>query len=509
MKAMKERWFNYRPICLVFLFLLLGSLFSFYVTLKPIISIAVLIICAILFFILAFWRKSLKLILIPLVAFLIGSTAYNFAIINYNANPIEATPEVVQARVYLLEKPNDDYLKLTADNLIIDGKEVNSNIIIYVYDNEGLYENFEIGRVISFKPNTFYHNDLFYYETPNSNLHSSNIKYTAAVEIDYINFLEVDRTFAEQIKQEIKENLGNGLTNENVEIAYSALFGEKEMLSDKQYSAMKLSGVAHLMAVSGLHVGIIVTVLLAVFKLCKVKKWWKFAIMAVILTVYAYICNFSVSVVRASVMALILILADILGREYDSLNSISIAGIICFLVNPFVAFDVGFLLSFSCVLGITIFYKTINKALTKWKMSNSVTTSIAISVSTMISLLFIMAYFFQNFNIISIVANSILIPIFTVVYIIIFIVSFISLIIPFLSYALYPLNYLLNMISFIAGFSGNLPLANLLTIELNYITIFLYFALIFILGRICVAKNRNKVAVTLPIVALIVYLLVI
>ena len=506
---MKERWFNYRPICLVFLFLLMGSFFSFYINKNPIIVILVFIVCVAIFMVLAIARKKLKLFLIPLVAFLVGITLYNIAIIKYESNVIQETPETISARIYSVDKPTDKSLKLQADSVVINGKEIGDNIIIYITDASRLFENFEIGSKISFSPSSFYHNDLFYYETPNANLYSNDLRYTAYARAEDVTHNGVDTTFVEELKAKVKANLGEELTNENAEIAYSAIFGEKEMLSEKQYNSMRLSGVAHLMAVSGLHVGIIVAILLGILKLLRANKWWKFAIIAIFLLLYAYVCNFAVSVIRASIMALMLLLATNVGREYDSFSAISLAGIVCFLINPLCAFDVGFLLSFSCVFGIVIFNKSLNRFLQKYKMSNAITTSLAMSLSTMLALIFVMAYFFNNFNLISIIANVIIIPLFTIAFIFVFVVSAISLLIPVIAHVLAPVNYIFDLISIIAKILGNLPLANILTIDISYIAIFMYFMLLLLLGRMCTARSKNKVFVTLPIVTLLVYLLVI
>lgn len=109
--------------------------------------------------------------------------------------------------------------------------------------------------------------------------------------------LDQDKTFAEMIKTEIYNNLGDGLSNENVELAYSTLFSDKAMLGETHYNSFRLSGVAHLLAVSGLHVGIIVSILS--FSLKKVKGWKKVLIIGLVLLFYMHICNYSVSVVRA------------------------------------------------------------------------------------------------------------------------------------------------------------------------------------------------------------------
>lgn len=507
--AVKKKWFNYRPICLVFAFLLLGSIFAFYLDKSIVWTLIVAFAVLITFFIHGFIKHEWKYLIISMISFLLGATLFNFAIISFNKDIYTSTPDSVQARVYLVDKPDNHSIMLKADNVIIDDKESDRNIVIYVYDKKGLFKNLEIGSVIKFKPKTFFNNSLLKYETPSAKTYADDLRYTVAVDMEDIVYLHKDQTFAEIIKSEVKEKLTGGLTNENVEVAYSALFGEKEFLSDSTYDAFKLSGVAHLLAVSGLHVGIIAFILFKLLDLLKIKKWWRLLVVGIFLGFYCYLCGFSVSVVRATIMTLVLILSDITRREYDPFNSISLAGIIIFLTNPLCAYDAGFLMSFACVFGIAILYKAIKDALAYTKMGEKTADALALSLATSISLIFIMAFFFKNFNAISIISNMLLIPIFTVGFVLVFVISILAFIIPILTYCLIPINYIFEFITITANVLGNLAISNFVTVEINYLTIVGYMILLLFLGKLCTAKLKDKIVVTLPILAILICVIMI
>ena len=378
---MKERWFNYRPLCLIFGFLLLGSVFSFYFFKALVFSITLLLATIIALTLLAIYKKKPQYVLVPLIFFFVGIALYNLAVAKFN-DRIDYVPSTIETRIFNVSKETNGMIVVQCDSCVFDGKKVNDNITLYIYDNDGLFENIEVGNIIKFKPYRFYKTDLFSYETPSASLYSKDLKYTVSVSINDIEYIKTDKTFAEFIRDKVKDNLNLGLTNENAEIAYSALFGDKDLLSDKQYNVYKISGVAHLLAVSGLHVGIIVLILNKLCKCFKIKKWYKFGLIALFLLIYSYLCGFSISIIRASIMSLVLLLAEIFQREYDSFNSISIAGIVIFLINPLCIFDVGFLLSFSCVIGITMLYKPIRRIFAKIHMQKVVADSVAISLAT-------------------------------------------------------------------------------------------------------------------------------
>jgi len=505
---MKERWFNYRPLCLIFGFLLLGSVFSFYLTKNLAVCIVSMILVAVALLILSIYKRKPKYFLVPIISFIIGISAFNLAILSFN-NKIDYVPATVQARIYAISNESDGMMRVEADDCIFDNKHINDNVIIFIYDYDGLFQNIEVGSVIKFQPNKFYETNLLFYETPSSSLYANDLKYTVSVYMDNIQYIKTDKTFAERVKEKIKDNISLGLNNENTEIAYSALFGEKDLLSDKQYSAYKLSGVAHLLAVSGLHVGIIVKILSMAFNFKKSKKWWKVGIIATILMLYTHICGYSISVVRASIMSLIFILSEIMGKEYDSFNSIAVAGIVVYAINPLCIFDAAFLLSFSCVIGITMLYAPIEKFLSKTKVSPKIVKSLSVSLSTTIAILIIMACYFRTLNIISLLANMILIPIFTLAFVPLFVISIASLILPYLSYLLYPINYIFEFINIIAIILGNLYISNFTTIKINYICIIIYFLFLLFLGRFCTAKYQYKIISSLSILALLFYCVII
>ncbi len=505
---MKSRWFNYRPLCFIFAFLLFGSLFAFYVFDYKIITIVVTILVAVLLLVVAILKRKIKYLIVPVVSFFVGVGLYNLAFYNFNKVEVGEAPTTIQARLYRVEKADDSRMRAYADSVLFDNNKIKTNLVIYIYDNKGLYDNIDIGSVLSFTDFKLYKSSLETGDLPNAKYYDENLRYTISVNMNNVNYIKTDKTLAEIIKNRIKENLSNGLSNENVEYSYSSLFGDKDMLDDSLYNNFKLSGIAHLLAVSGLHVGIIVAILNAILSLFKTKPSIRLILVAVFLFVYAFLCNFSVSVVRASIMTIFALLAPLVFREYDNLSALSFAGIILFFVNPLIVFDVSFLLSFACILGIIMLYKPIEAVLIKTKINKSIVDAFSISLATTISLMFIMAYFFNNLNIISLIANVLLIPLFTFAFVIIFVLSLLSLILPFITYLLYPLNYLLNFISLCANLLGHLPIANFATMSIPFISIFIYFVLIYIISRLFTAKKRYKLILSLLTVAILVVTLI-
>ncbi len=507
----KERWFNYRPLCLVFGFLVLGSIFAFYCFFdknnfsshfmpRTISLITLLVVIGVNIFF-AIRNKSLKLLLVPLISLIVGAGMFSICLLTYNSKNF-TPPKQVSARIYMVEDHGLTQ-KVYADNLYFDGIKTKGNIAITIKDTTYQFDNIKVGQHIKFKPNTFSQLDLLYYNEPTAYYYKANIRYSAYANIFDIKFENKSNTLAEIVRNKVKDVLGLGLNNGNTELTYSALFGDKTMLSETSGEAFKLSGTAHLLAVSGLHVGIVVAIINYICKKFKIKGWIKVVLVAALLAFYMYLCDFSTSIVRASVMSIVVLIAPLVYRKYDSLSAISFAGIICFILDPLFAFDAGGVMSFACVFGICFFSNSINKVLSKTKLPQSITQSLAISSSTLISLMFILAYYYKNLNLISLVANIILIPLFTIGFIICFSAGFLGLICKPLGYLLMPVNYLFDAIGLISNILGNLPFANFETIQLHYISTVVYMFLLILMSRITTAKPEHKTMVILPTVAIL------
>jgi len=135
-------------------------------------------------------------------------------------------------------------------------------------------------------------------------------------------------------------------------LAKALLLGYTEDLSYETDTHFKVSGIRHVIAVSGLHVSVLYGFIMAVTG----KKRFLAALLGIpSLLLFAAVTGFTPSVVRACVMVGMMLLADLIGREYDSATALSAACLLMLLKNPFVIFSVSFQLSVGCVAGILLF----------------------------------------------------------------------------------------------------------------------------------------------------------
>ena len=195
----------------------------------------------------------------------------------------------------------------------------------------------------------------------------------------------------------------------------SLLIGYKDEMDAESLKAFSLTGTMHVLAVSGMHVGLIYLALIFLFtgrtKDVKVLVWQGIFII-LLLWAYAFITGLSASVLRAALMFTIIETGRIfLSREGQTLNSVFAAAYVQLLISPLNLIDVGFQLSYAAVIGILLFYPLLirrympaNKYLA-WVYQLGM-VSIAATIGTMpVSL-----YFFHNFPVLFLPANLFIVP---------------------------------------------------------------------------------------------------
>lgn len=179
---------------------------------------------------------------------------------------------------------------------------------------------------------------------------------------------------------------------ESGDLAVSMLTGDKSGLDAAVNNSFKACGLSHTLAVSGLHMNVIV---LALYKLVRrgfprARRLSALVCIPVALF-YVVFSGFSVSAVRACVMISVMLLAVAISRQNDSLNSLGLAAIIITLFNPYAVSDWSFMLSFSSTLGIVIFapqLASVGKAI-RSRIKNKAFSSVAVGLTEAFAVSFI------------------------------------------------------------------------------------------------------------------------
>jgi len=206
----------------------------------------------------------------------------------------------------------------------------------------------------------------------------------------------------------------NGKSTQQISIISAITMGIQSTMEDSLKESFVKTGTAHILSVSGLHVGIIYLVLgffINPFKKNKSIYLLLNIIIILVLFSFAIFTGLSPSVTRATTMFSFLILGNVFSRKYGIINSLSCSALLILFVNPTTFFDIGFQLSYSAVIGIAVFYKILNECYqSKFFIIRNVWSLFSLSLAAQITTFPLSMYYFHNFSFISPVANIIIVP---------------------------------------------------------------------------------------------------
>lgn len=157
------------------------------------------------------------------------------------------------------------------------------------------------------------------------------------------------KSFAQYMHLALTNSIQKVFPADTAPFAKALLLGDDTDLDYETDTALKISGIRHVVAVSGFHI----TILFSMISLLAGKRKVLTALLGIpVLVVFAAIVGFTPSVTRACVMQILVILALLFKREYDPATALSVSTLVMILLNPMVVLSVGFLLSVSCMIGI-------------------------------------------------------------------------------------------------------------------------------------------------------------
>ena len=206
-----------------------------------------------------------------------------------------------------------------------------------------------------------------------------------------------------------------GLEQSELGIIQALFLGQRTDISQELYSSYKDAGAVHILAVSGLHIGILLLFLeflLRPLALIPNGKTIKLVVIVVLLWCFALLAGLSASVVRAVTMFSFVAYAMYLNRPQNTFNILGLSMFFILLVlDPLLVFDVGFQMSYAAVFAIVWIYPLLQKY---WRPKNPIFKKIwqllSVSIAAQIGVLPIGLYYFHQFPGLFFVSNLVIVP---------------------------------------------------------------------------------------------------
>lgn len=394
-----------RPSLAFGLVVFLTALLFLFVGNSTLVLLSLIAVAVILFYFLTKNSKIKNLLIIPTVAISILISVISLHINNFfvyeKAISYESSSSDVVATV--VEKNDNQYILKSS---LINGEE--AEIKIFFATEEKTFEIYD----------TIFIDDAKLVKTDFKKNASDQLfirikGYTASDKL-----LEKHKDFyyyALTLKSTCENKLSEYLFYDSFGIASGMLFGGSSKLSDELTFSFRASGVAHLLAVSGLHTSLWCGLFINTLKLLKLKEKYANISAIFILLLLVIISGFTPSVIRASFMMGITLIAPIFKKQSDSINSLGLAAGIILLFNPYVLYSPSFYLSFLATLGVVTASKytyKINSVLSKINLPQIIKRiihfifeSLLISISATIFTLPASVYYFGTVSIIAPITN--------------------------------------------------------------------------------------------------------
>lgn len=203
------------------------------------------------------------------------------------------------------------------------------------------------------------------------------------------------------------QKLKESLPEKEASIMQTMLLGEKSSMDKELKDLYQRNGIAHILAISGLHVSLLG---MGIYKL--LRRFWMPMKMAAgmaagVMILYGFMTGFSVSAIRAILMFAIHMAAIICGRTYDMLTAVAVAAVLILAGQPFYFYHSGFVFSFSCVLGIGLLFPALTEEIKERNfLIRAVTAGAAMSVIS----LPVYLWFYYEYPVCSVLLNLVVIP---------------------------------------------------------------------------------------------------
>ena len=411
------------------------------------------------------------------------------------------------------EKEDKQYSYLYKIKVLnIENKKESKNTYLYLRINKKSDVLLEYGDIISFKgefqePSKKRNYGGFDYKN-----YLKTLKIYGTVKCESYNVLEKNKgniliSFTNKISNSVKEKIYDLLDKREANLLIGLLLGDDDNIDDDIEESFKISSLSHILAVSGMQVTYIITAMYIIFNNLLGKRKTKIVII-IILIFYTILTGFSPSIVRASIMGILIMGAGLFYRKNDIWNSIAISLLLMLIYNPFLITNVGLQLSYLGTIGIILLNKTFlrifnkirfEKYILNRKIINIVSKIIEIltvTISASVVVFPIMLYNFNLFGTYFLITNllaSIIIGPITIFGTVIVIISFVFLKIGKLLSIILEIS--LNTLVLVSNFS-KLPFSKIYITTPKMSMIIFYYVLIIFFNYICKIYNNRNLSLT-------------
>jgi ComEC/Rec2-related protein len=392
---------------------------------------------------------------------------------------------VVGGPVYAYESGSRGFVLTDA---YADGVKLNYDMfVVFIAGGE---IDFNAGDTVSVNGARFKEDGFAAFDTDFTAAYESRVTY-AAYAGTVIKLAEGKLPPLQRFVHENKRRIAENTRSDTAGLAIGMLFGDTGELEKSSYNNVVASGLIHILCVSGLHVGFLAGAVYMLLKKLKVKGVVRLIAAVGVALLYAVLCGFRPSAIRAVVMLAVLLSAGAFGLKYDAPSALGLAAILILIFDPLALFGKSFLLSFGAIFGLVVLYKPLFKIFRR--LGKTIGGTLAASLAANIALLPLVAVFFGKIQILFWLSNLIILPIISFIFIIMFVIMLITSVMPVLSFILASYDILLVPMKLTVLLVSSWRYAEISVPALGVMSA-AYYLIILIASRFAFATRKQKVA---------------
>lgn len=220
-----------------------------------------------------------------------------------------------------------------------------------------------------------------------------------------------------RIREHIGKTLDRLIGGEEAKLLKGLVIGERSEMSPEIKSAFIKTGLMHILAVSGFNVGLVALILFALFSIIRLPHSMTTFLTSVGLICFIFLTGAQPSVVRAGIMAIMILIGRFFQEKIDFYNIVAFAVVLQLLIDARALFDIGFQLSFAAVLALAYFYPRMMEVFNRFPERlrenigiKYIVTSLAVSLAASLGTLPLSAFYFQRVSIVGLLLNLLAVP---------------------------------------------------------------------------------------------------
>jgi len=300
------------------------------------------------------------------------------------------------------------------------------------------------------------------------------------------------------LKDKISYLINISIREPEASVLRAMTLGDKWSVPDDVREDFAKAGLSHIMAISGMHIGIILSVIFSSLLFLGLFRSKAFYFSSIFLVFYITIIGFPASAVRASIMGFLVLLSFNLGRLNQIVNSLALAACFMLLINPaLLRDDIGFQLSFLAVLGIVYFHYFISNSLKRLfrigdkRIITGIIDLISLTLSAQILTLPLIAWNFSQVSLVALVSNLLVLWALPFLFTLFILALPLSFILPNLSFWFFlPVFLILKYILIIVNFFTSNSIFYLEIEKINFAWISLYYLFTILFYMVFVREKK-------------------